>query len=148
MVHIGRERNRYAAKKRGMAAVAAFVVFAAVPVLADTAQEKVIRRLSYETSTGAAGQMSQQKQTIQSRKPASLQMRQEQEQGSYQDRFIRRISGETSSGVGREKSQGKEANRSGMPASPQMSQEVERIDYQEMYVRRLAGGTFPGARGK
>lgn len=143
----GMERNRNTAKKSGMAAVALFVTLAAVPALADTAQEKVIRRLSSETSTGAGGPTSQGKET-RSVTPASHQMRQELEQGSYQVRFIRRISGETCTGVGRKNANGKEATRSGTQAPLQVSQELEQRDYQQIYIRRLAGETFLKAQSK
>lgn len=138
MAHVGLEKNRYTAKKSAVAAVAMFVVLAAVPVLADTAQERVISRLSCETA----------RDRVQSGTPVSLQMRQEPEQGSYQESFIHRVSGETSISVGREHRMGNEATKSGTPALLQVSQELEQSNYRDAYVHRIGGETFPRANGK
>ena len=63
--------SQHMMKKSGMASVALFVALAAVPVLAET------------------------REAIPSGNPASLQMRQELERGTYQEMVIRRLSGET-----------------------------------------------------
>jgi hypothetical protein len=142
MEPIGRKGIGYTAKGNQVAAAAAlFVALAAVPVLADTAQEKVISRLSCQTSTGEIGHDSQPGTT------ASSRMRQEPEQGVYQERFIRRISGETSVGAGREKSPGSAPIPPGT-AYLQVSQQLERSDYREAYIRRLAGETFASGDSK
>lgn len=120
-IGIDMAKSRYTAKKSGMAAVALLVALAAVPVLADTDQEKA----------------------MQSGSPASVQIRQEVEQESYQERLIRRLAGET---LPRTRSRYSEASLS--EASLQMRQELEQENYQEMVIRRLSGEAFPRAHSK
>ena len=147
-IGIDMARSRYTAKKSAMAAVTLFVALAAVPVLANTGQEKVISRLSSETSTGGGSQNPPRKEAMQPGIPTSLQVSQEPEQGTYQERYIRRLSGESNTGTGRNNTQGKEATQSGTQASLQASQEPEQDTYQERFIRRLAGETFLGAPSK
>lgn len=134
MVPIGMERNRYTAKKSAMAAVAVFVALAAVPVLADTAQEKVISRLSSETSTGVGGQNTRRNKAMQSVTTASLQMSQEQEQGTYQEQVISRLSSEASLRAG---SKSEVDNGLQPGAASLVSQDLER--YRQMISTRLHG---------
>ena len=143
-IGIDMANSRYTAKKSAMAAVALFVALPAVPVLANTAQEKVVSRLS---TTGVASQNPQRKEAMQPGMPAPLQVTQELEQGTYQERSIRRLSGESPAGVGRKSLQGEEATQSGTPASLQASQEPEQGTYQGRFIRRLAGETLPRPRG-
>lgn len=122
-IGIDTERGRYTAKKSGMAAVALLVLLAAVPVLADTAQERVISRLSSETSTGVGSLTSPGNEPSQSGTPASLQMRQELEQGSYQEKVIRRLASEPSPRARSTYSEVEEGGQSG--TSLQVSQYLE-----------------------
>ena len=115
--------SQHIMKKSGMAAVALFVALAAVPVLADT------------------------REAIPSGNPASLQMSQELEQGTYQEMVIRRLAGETFPRA-QDKNPIKEGLQTGTQTSLQMRQELEQGSYQERLIRRLAGETFPRARGK
>ena len=115
--------SQHTMKKSGTAAVALFVALAAVPVLADT------------------------RKAIPSGNPASLQMSQELEQGTYREMVIRRLAGETFPRARGNNSDIKEG-QTGTQASLQMSQEPGQGTYREMVIRRLAGETFPRARGK
>jgi hypothetical protein len=92
-------KSRYTAKRSAMAAAVLSVALAAVPVLADTPQEKVISHLSSETSTGIASQNPPRREAMQPGIPASSQVSQELEPGTYQERLIRRLSGETFPGT-------------------------------------------------
>lgn len=139
-IGIDMANGRYTAKKSAMAAVALFVALAAVPVLANPVQEKVVSRLS---TTGVASQ-----EAMQPGMPASLQVSQELEQGTYQERFIRRLSGESPTGTGRNNSQGKEATPSGTSAFSQESQQLGQATYQERFIRRLAGESPDGVGRK
>lgn len=143
-IGIDMANSRYTAKKSAMVAVVLYVALAAVPVLANTVQEKVISRLSSETST----QNPPHKEAMQPGIPTSLQVRQEPEQGTYQERYLRLLSGESPTGTGRNNTQGKEATQSGTPASLQASEEPEQGTYQDRFIRRLAGETFPGTHSK
>ena len=116
--------SQHIMKKSGMAAVALFVALAAVPVLADT------------------------REAIPSGNPASSQMRQELEQGTYQEMVIRRLAGETFPRARGKHTEIEEGLQTGTQASLQMRQELEQGTYQERLIRRLSGETFPRARSK
>ena len=116
--------SQHMMKKSATAAAALFVALAAVPVLADT------------------------REAIPSGNPASLQMSQELEQGTYQEMIIRRLGGETFARVRGRHSETEEGLQAGSRASLPMRQELEQGTYQEMVIRRLAGETSPRARSK
>ena len=116
--------SQHVMKKSAMAAVALFVALAAVPVLADT------------------------REAIPSGNPASLQMSQELEQGTYREMVIRRLAGETFPRARDKNPKIKEGLQTGTQASLQMRQELEQGTYQERLIRRLSGETFPRARSK
>lgn len=145
-IGIDMANSRYTAKKSAMAAMALFVALAAaVPVLANPAHEKVVSRLS---TSGEASESPRCKEAMQPGMPASLQVSQELEQGTYQERFIRRLSGESPTGTGRDNSQGKEATPSGTSAFSQESHQLGQGTYQERFIRRLAGESPAGVGRK
>jgi hypothetical protein len=119
-----RKSSQHMMKKSGMAAVALFAALAAVPVSADT------------------------REAIPSGNPASLQMSQELEQGSYQEMVIRRLAGETFTRARGNNPKIEEGPQTGTRTSWQMRQELEQGSSQEMVVRRLGGETFARARSK
>jgi len=119
-----------------VAAVAFLVSLAAVPVLADSAQEMVISRLSSETSFGIGSNTSLGKGTIQSTTPA-LQMRQELEQGTYRAEVIRRLASETSLKAHSKYAETDEGLQSRTAASLQVSQG---LDHKQSQIRNHLHG--------